>query len=77
VRGCVSDLNAEFVLGNMLDTALETLWHSPLMETYREKHLSGNIDKCPMCNGCVDLPYRSWNYNYFYALDKKDEDTPT
>ena len=77
VRGCVSDLNAEFVIGNMLETALETLWHSPLIETYREKHLSGNIDQCPMCNGCVDLPYRSWNYNYFHALDKKDEDAPT
>jgi len=77
VRGCVSDLNAEFVIGNMLETPLETLWHSPLIETYREKHLSGNIAECPMCNGCLDLPYRSWNYNYFYALDKKDEDTPT
>jgi radical SAM protein with 4Fe4S-binding SPASM domain len=76
VRGCVSDLNAEFVIGNMLETRLETLWHCPLIETYRKKHLSGNIDQCPMCNGCVDLPYRSWNYNYFYALDKKYEDTP-
>lgn len=77
VRGCVSDIHAEFVIGNMMKIGLETLWHSPLMETYREKHLSGKIAECPMCSGCVDLPYRSWNYNYFYALDKKDEDPAT
>ncbi|MBW1993513.1 MAG: radical SAM protein [Deltaproteobacteria bacterium] len=70
VRGCVSDLKAELNIGNIMKTGLDKIWHAPLMEFYRKKHLSGKITDCPLCKDCVDLPYRSWNYNYFSALDE-------
>ncbi len=72
VRGCVSDLNAELVIGNIMETPLEEIWHSELMEEYREKHLAGRRKECPLCRDCVDVQYRSWNYNYFYALDENE-----
>jgi radical SAM protein with 4Fe4S-binding SPASM domain len=70
VRGCVSDLNAEFRIGNIMEAGLEEIWHSELIEEYRDKHLSGKRKECPLCKDCVDVQYRSWNYNYFYALEE-------
>ena len=70
VRGCVSDVNAEFVIGNIMDANLGKIWHSELMEEYRQKHLAGQIKNCPLCKDCVDREYRSWTYNYFHALQE-------
>lgn len=72
VRGCVSDVNAEFRIGNVMETSLEEIWHSELIEEYRAKHLAGKMKECPLCKDCVDVQYRSWNYNYFYALDENE-----
>jgi radical SAM protein with 4Fe4S-binding SPASM domain len=71
VRGCVSDINAEFVIGNIMENEMSNIWHSELIEDYRKKHLNGKIKECLLCKDCVDIQYRSWNYNYFHALDKK------
>lgn len=74
VRGCVSDIYGELVLGNILEKPMKELWHSEEIENYRRKHLAGDIKNCPLCKECVDVKYRSWNYNYFYALDDKKND---
>jgi radical SAM protein with 4Fe4S-binding SPASM domain len=70
VRGCVSDVNGEFRIGNVMEASLEEIWHAELIEEYREKHLSGRMKECPLCKDCVDVQYRSWKYNYFYALEE-------
>jgi radical SAM protein with 4Fe4S-binding SPASM domain len=72
VRGCVSDVYGEFCIGNVMKANLEDIWHSELMEEYRDKHLSGRMRECPLCKDCVDVQYRSWNYNYFYALQEDE-----
>jgi radical SAM protein with 4Fe4S-binding SPASM domain len=69
VRGCVSDVHAELVIGNVLEQELSEIWRCERMEEYRRKHLEGKRKECPLCRECVDVSYRSWNYNYFHALE--------
>jgi radical SAM protein with 4Fe4S-binding SPASM domain len=72
VRGCVSDVNAELVIGNIMAQPLSAIWRGQLMEAYRRRHLEGRIKDCPLCKDCVDVEYRSWTYNYFHALNTDD-----
>ncbi|MEW5692173.1 MAG: GNAT family N-acetyltransferase [Candidatus Hydrogenedentota bacterium] len=70
VRGCVSDIYNTSCVGNIKEHSIEELWQSELFNTWRKLHIQGRREEIPMCKGCIDLEYRSWNYNYFYALDK-------
>ena len=71
VRGCVNDITGKGILGNILTQSLAEIWKSPLLNTWRGQHLVGNRQDVPLCENCVDLEYRSWEYNYFHALNKE------
>ncbi len=68
VRGCVSDLYNTSKMGNILEKSLSEIWRGEPVSSWRKMHLAGDIEGPPMCKGCSDLEYRSWNYNYFEAL---------
>lgn len=71
VRGCVCDMYNMACVGNVKEHSISELWQSELFNKWRRLHLEGKKDEVPVCAGCEDLEYRSWTYNYFYALDKK------
>lgn len=70
VRGCVSDIYNSSCLGNVKHNTISELWQGDLINKWRNMHLEGKMYEVPMCKGCVDVEYRSWEYNYFYALNK-------
>lgn len=72
-RGCVSDIYNTSCIGNVSKRTIASLWQSSLLNTWRRMHLEGKKEDVPMCKGCVDLEFRSWEYNYFFALDKLDK----
>ncbi len=74
VRGCVSDIYNTSCVGSLKDNTISELWQSEQLNRYRQLHLDGKRQEAPMCKGCVDLEYRSWGYNYFYAFDKLEKD---
>ena len=76
VRGCVSDIHGELAIGNILETPLAEIWHAPEMDAYRRRHLAGRRADCPLCRDCVDLPFRSWGYNYFKAVGDAEKASP-
>lgn len=71
VRGCVSDIFNHALLGNVMKNSIGQLWHGPEIEEWRELHLGGKWKEASACGECVDIQTRSWDYNYFYALDKE------
>lgn len=72
VRGCVSDIYNISCVGNVKDDTISNLWKSELLNGWREKHFNNQKERVPMCKDCLDLEYRSWEYNYFFALNKLD-----
>lgn len=70
VRGCVNDIAGKGILGNVLSQSIGEIWKSTLLNSWRDLHLAGKRQDVPLCENCVDLEYRSWEYNYFHALNK-------
>ena len=73
VRGCVSDIYNQSRIGTINEKSISEIWQGEPISTWRRLHLEGRINEVPACDGCVDLEYRSWNYNYFHALSKTVE----
>lgn len=70
VRGCVNDIMGRGLVGNVLEKSISEIWQSEPLKTWRQMHLDGNKNDVPVCEGCQDSEYRSWEYNYFHALSK-------
>lgn len=70
VRGCVNDIMGRGILGNVLQKSISQMWVDEPLTTWRQMHLDGRRDDVPVCEGCQDLEFRSWEYNYFHALNK-------
>jgi radical SAM protein with 4Fe4S-binding SPASM domain len=73
VRGCVSDIYNTSCLGNLKTDTISELWQGKLLNEWRQLHLENRKSEVPVCKGCVDLEYRSWEYNYFSAVNKLDK----
>lgn len=59
VTVCATDVMGNITIGNINETSIENLWHSPKMEAFRKMHLSNNYHKHPMCRICVDHLYKA------------------
>lgn len=73
VRGCVNDIMGRGIVGNILEKPLADIWQGELLNKWRDMHLNGEREAVPVCEDCQDLEYRSWQYNYFHALNKDIE----
>ncbi len=73
VRGCVSDLYNISRLGNVHEKSITSLWQGEPLNSWRKLHLEGQPYKALPCRGCQDMEYKSWNYNYFTALQKRNK----
>ncbi|HOC92656.1 MAG TPA: radical SAM protein [bacterium] len=71
LRGCVNDIYNRLRIGNVMETPIRGLWRSDKLNEWRKLHVEGRRSEMPHCSECVDLEFRSWNYNYFHALSKR------
>ncbi|CCK81688.1 radical SAM/SPASM domain-containing protein [Desulfobacula toluolica] len=73
LRACVNDIYNKLCVGNIMEQNISQLWQSDILNEWRRMHLEGKRNEMIHCKDCVDLEYRSWNYNYFHALNKPIE----
>jgi MoaA/NifB/PqqE/SkfB family radical SAM enzyme len=70
LRFCVSDITGRSIVGNIATTTVHKVWTGDLFNRWRKLHLEGRGREVPFCEKCTDWEYRSWNYNYFYAIEQ-------
>ncbi len=65
---CGRDPSGEYSPGSILKQSLSEIWTGPFYSSVRELHLSKQREKFPMCNGCTDVSFKSWSYNFWKIL---------
>ena len=68
VMVCGYDISANTSMGNVAAKSIRDIWHGEGFRFYREKHLAGKGNDIPLCHGCPDWKYRSWNHNYWKVV---------
>lgn len=68
VMVCGYDIAANTSMGNVNTESVRDIWHGPGFEFYRRKHLAREGKDIPICAGCPDWKYRSWNHNYWKVV---------
>lgn len=53
VQPCCSHFSRELTVGNVKETSLHAIWHSPIMNRYREMHKEGRYRDNATCFKCV------------------------
>ncbi len=56
---CCYDLKGEYVMGNIHNEKLETIWNGHIYQRFREEFLNAP-DRIPMCNICPEGRVQSW-----------------
>lgn len=49
---CCLDSEAEVVVGDIKETSIREIWRSPKLQTIRQAHLDGHLDRIPLCAKC-------------------------
>lgn len=68
VMVCGYDISANTRMGNVRSESIRDIWHGEGFRWYREKHLAGVGKSIPLCSGCPDWKYRSWDHNYWRVV---------
>lgn len=68
VMVCGYDISANTRMGNVWQESISEIWHGEGFAWYREKHLAGHGKSIPLCSGCPDWKYRSWDHNYWRVV---------
>lgn len=69
VMVCGYDIAAKTSMGNVNSENIADIWHGEGFRHYREMHLAGRGMEIPLCSGCPDWQYRSWQHNYWKVVD--------
>jgi len=70
VEFCVEDWHDKTVIGDVRQSTLKEIWHSPEYENLRMLHKQRKFSEIPYCRDCKDWKAREWGYDYFYALEQ-------
>ena len=70
MRFCVDDWYNATRLGDLHDTTIAEIWHSPAYEELRALHLQRQFDCIPYCEKCTEWQGMRWDYDYFLAMEK-------
>jgi len=73
VMVCGYDISANTSMGNVNEQSIAEIWHGPGFKFYRDKHLSGHGNDIPLCSGCPDWKYRSWQHNYWKVVKNAED----
>lgn len=72
VTFCGYDIRGETNFGNVRRSSIQRIWKGKKFNAWRELLLKGQYEKISLCWKCSDWRYRSWNYNYWYMLEKAE-----
>lgn len=70
---CCQDYHGDMAMGSLLDSTLEELWDSPIMNAYRE-HLIARDRTLPLCRVC-DCPAGTYTHNV--SMPDRDAEVET
>jgi len=70
---CGYDISANTSMGNVNEESIRDIWHGEGFQWYREMHLGGRGTEVPLCAGCPDWQYRSWQHNYWKVVKNAEE----
>ncbi|MCP3987271.1 MAG: radical SAM protein [bacterium] len=70
VRFCVEDWRNTELIGNVLETTIQEIWHSPIYEQLRELHASGRWNDIRMCSKCQDWQHMRWDHGFEKAINR-------
>lgn len=73
VMVCGYDISANTSMGNVNTESITDIWHGEGFAFYRDKHLTGRGKDIPLCSGCPDWQYRSWQHNYWKVVKNAEE----
>ena len=68
VMVCGYDISANTSMGNVNTESIRDIWHGEGFRWYREMHLQKRGPEVPLCSGCPDWQYRSWQHNYWKVV---------
>ena len=67
---CVDDWLDESVIGDVRKESLSAVWRNQAYGKLRQAHLNKEFSVNKKCLLCADWKYRTWDYNYFSALER-------
>ncbi|MEO5333870.1 MAG: radical SAM protein [Magnetococcus sp. YQC-5] len=70
---CGYDISANTNMGEVGKQTIRAIWHGPGFQYYREMHLANQGNEIPLCAGCPDWKYRSWQHNYWKVVQQAEE----
>jgi radical SAM protein with 4Fe4S-binding SPASM domain len=73
VMVCGFDIAANTHMGNVNTQSIEEIWLGEGFRQYRDMHLAGRGQEIPLCSGCPDWKYRSWQHNYWKVVRDAEE----
>ncbi len=65
---CGYDISANTSMGNVNEESIREIWHGEGFQWYRDMHLGNRGTEIPLCAGCPDWKYRSWQHNYWKVV---------
>jgi len=69
VEFCVDDWLDESVVGDVRKESLEKIWTGESYQKLRKMHIEGEFNAAGKCALCPDWQARTWEYDYFSALE--------
>jgi radical SAM protein with 4Fe4S-binding SPASM domain len=72
VMVCGYDISGNTSMGNVTTQTVRDIWHGEGFRYYRDKHLAGRGKDIPLCAGCPDWQYRSWQHNYWKVVENAE-----
>lgn len=73
---CGYDIAFDYPLGNIYSQSIEEVWQGEEFTRARAAMLQGKWDDLPLCKGCTDRKYRSWEYNIWSAMEDAESHKP-
>lgn len=67
---CVEDWNGETIIGDVNRKSIKDVWSSPEYNKVRQSHLLRNFHDVAYCSRCKDWKARTWDYDYFHAVEQ-------
>ncbi|MFH2145761.1 MAG: radical SAM protein [Candidatus Omnitrophota bacterium] len=66
---CVDDWLDKTIIADTREKSISEIWQGEQYQLLREYHRKGEFALAEKCAFCLDWPTRTWEYDYFHALE--------